>query len=65
MSELNNNEVEEGGNCLDPQCDGVFYVPDVEGCYCHVCPLCSACVNNELLCNKCDRGEEELKEVNN
>ncbi len=49
---------EEGDIC--PECqDGKFYYPPVEQCSCHISAPCSACVNNQLVCDKCGYEPEE------
>ena len=49
--------LEEGDACPLEDCDGTIIIPPVEGCTCHICPPCSACVNNPLTCDTC--GYEE------
>lgn len=49
---------EEGDLC--PEChDGTLYYPPVKNCTCHINAPCSACVSNQLECNKCGYQPEE------
>lgn len=49
---------EEGDRC--PECsDGKLFYPPVENCTCHISPPCSACINNQLQCDKCGHQPEE------
>lgn len=34
-------------------CGGAMHFRDVEGCSCHICPPCGACVSNPLVCDTC------------
>lgn len=52
--------LEEGGDCLDPNCTGHMYLPPVVNCSCHINPPCSACTDNELICDECGYEQEEL-----
>ena len=59
-------ELEEGQNC--PDCKIGLLAFKVDGCSCHIHPLCSACENAELQCDFCGSWEEDLRqldEVNN
>lgn len=47
------SNIEEGGVCPEPQCDGHLILPPVEGCSCHVSAPCSACTSNPLTCDSC------------
>lgn len=49
---------EEGDRC--PEChSGYLYYPPVIGCACHINPPCFACVDNQLVCDKCGFEPEE------
>lgn len=46
--------LEEGNSCPEEGCFGKLEYKPVVDCSCHVCPPCSACVENPLSCNVCD-----------
>ena len=49
---------EESDRC--PEChSGHLYYPPVIGCTCHINPPCFACVDNQLVCDKCGFETEE------
>lgn len=47
--------VKEGDQCMRNGCQGImefgFIVP--KGCYCHINPPCSHCVDNPIRCSEC------------
>ena len=49
---MNNGFFEEGDRCPECAQGELRYLP-AEDCSCHISPPCSACVDNELECNKC------------
>lgn len=56
------DKLEEGQNCLNKECKGVYmYVPDGI-CCCHINPPCNACVDSILVCNSCDVSEDDIEE---
>lgn len=48
---------EEGDRCSFV-CDGTLYIPDVEGCLCHLNAPCTSCVTNYPRCRECGRVAE-------
>lgn len=51
----------EGDSCLDINCNGHYEYGRVENCSCHIAPPCSACVDNELICNVCGCTSDEIE----
>lgn len=49
----------EGDRCNRDGCDGIIVFNEPEGCSCHICPPCSACVNAGSSCPKCGWDERE------
>lgn len=49
------HKIEEGDSCLHEDCNGTYEFQREEGrsCSCHINPPCSACMDMELVCNKC------------
>ena len=50
--------LEEGDDCHCENCSGKMGFEEVIGCYCHIAPPCSACVDNPLVCLECGFEEE-------
>jgi hypothetical protein len=53
---MNEDDITEGSTCPIEGCNGIMGFNPVEGCYCHISPPCSCCVDNPLVCMEC--GEE-------
>lgn len=51
--------MEEGMICNRDGCTGLMEYPLVENCSCHINPPCNNCVNNELRCSICGKGEDD------
>lgn len=51
--------MEEGDDCNRRRCKGTMTFHPVEGCRCHICPPCNACVDNPLVCDACGYGPDD------
>lgn len=47
-------DLTEGDRCPFAGCDGRMGFQPVENCSCHISPPCNQCVDNPLVCLKCD-----------
>lgn len=51
--------LEEGDACPQ-ECGGVLYLPEPEGCSCHINPPCGACTGVVLTCRECGWEDEDI-----
>ncbi len=52
--------IEPGDTCNRSGCKGTLDTTEPDGCYCHICPPCSACTSVRVWCQTC--GWDEMND---
>lgn len=49
---------EEGENCINPDCSGIYELEPPDNCSYHINPPCSSCTDVQLACSECGYSED-------